>query len=419
MDSFNFDDIHNDDSDDECLHLATELKTNDESNHQTTCNLDESNEMIDELKEVPVEKKKLDLGIRAKITLDKYRGVIWGCAIADAIGLQFEGCDYRRAKMLSDRGIKFPTATEGMIRGVIKGDWTDDTDHMVLLLDSAYFDEENIMRVDNKLFASKLVSWRYNGFPELGDSSGMGLGSLTAKLTSHHKYTLEPQIVALEVYKSLGGDPNSGKIDAPAPNGALMRIAPLALSEDYLDEVVEHCIVTHYDGRCVFSCVMQCDIIRHIIKHHTIDEKNIQHFYDAAIDILDQNFKNEVKEYYDLGMKSSIIERTDKQGLIETNLFEALEVGQYGNRRDKNGYTLVAFAIMLWGLRAAIAQHPFSSIIKTIISAGGDADTNAAITGAVIGAYVGYSCLPQDWINGTPHKAWLDKKIDNFLNRTK
>ena len=405
MDSFNFDDIHNDDSDDECLHLAAELK-------------DETVEMIDELKEVPVEKKKLELGVRAKITLDKYRGVIWGCAIADAIGLQFEGCDYRRAKMLSDRGIKFPTAAEGMIRGVIKGDWTDDTDHMVLLLDSAYFDEKNIMRVDNKLFASKLVSWRYNGFPELGDSSGMGLGSLTAKLTSHHKYTLEPQIVALEVYKSLGGDPNSGKIDAPAPNGALMRIAPLALSEDYLDEVVEHCIVTHYDGRCVFSCVMQCDIIRHIIKYHTIDEKNIHHFYEAAIGILDDSFKHEVKEYYDLGMNATIGNH-DKQGLIETNLFEALEVGQYGNRRDKNGYTLVAFAIMLWGLRAAIAQHPFSSIIKTIISAGGDADTNAAIAGAVIGAYVGYSCLPKDWINGTPHKAWLDKKIDNFLNRTK
>ena len=405
MDSFNFDDIHNDDSDDECLHLATELKG-------------ETTEMIDELKEVPVEKKKLDLEVRAKITLDKYRGAIWGCAIADAIGLQFEGCDYRRAKMLSDRGIKFPTAAEGMIRGVIKGDWTDDTDHMVLLLDSAYFDEKNIMRVDNKLFASKLVSWRYNGFPELGDSSGMGLGSLTAKLTSHHKYTLEPQIVALEVYKSLGGDPNSGKIDAPAPNGALMRIAPLALSEDYLDEVVEHCIVTHYDGRCVFSCVMQCDIIRHIIKYHNIDEKNIHHFYEAAIGILDDSFKHEVKEYYDLGMNATIGNH-DKQGLIETNLFEALEVGQYGNRRDKNGYTLVAFAIMLWGLRAAIAQHPFSSIIKTIISAGGDADTNAAIAGAVIGAYVGYSCLPKDWINGTPHKAWLDKKIDNFLNRTK
>lgn len=401
MDSFNFDDIQNDDSDDECLHLATELKDH-----------------IDELKEVPTEKKKLELIDRAKIMLDKYRGVVWGCAIADAIGLQFEGCDHKRAKMLSDSGIKFPTASEGMIRGVIKGDWTDDTDHMVLLLDSAYFDEKNIMRVDNKLFASKLVSWRYNGFPELGDSSGMGIGSLTAKLTSHHKYTSEPQIVALEVYKTLGGDPNSGKIDAPAPNGALMRIAPLALSEDYLDEVVEHCIVTHYDGRCVFSCIMQCDIIRHIIKYHDISEEHINHFYEEAIGILDLNFKNEVKEYYNLGMNATM-HKTDKQGLIETNLFEALEVGQYGNRRDKNGYTLVAFAIMLWGLRAAIAQHSFSSIIKTIISAGGDADTNAAITGAVIGAYVGYNCLPKDWINGTPHKAWLDKKIDNFLNRTK
>jgi len=385
-----------------------------------------------ELKTPPVEvKKSLSLADKIKTIYDKYRGVIWGCAIADAIGLQFEGCDYRRARTLAERGIKFPTSSEGMVRGVVKGDWTDDTDHMVLLMDSAYFDESNVMRIDNKLFASKLVTWRYNGFSELGDTSGMGLGSLTAKLTAHPRFTLEPQIVALEVYKSLGGDANHGKIDAPAPNGALMRIAPLALSEDYLDEIVEHCIVTHYDGRCVFACIIQCDIIRHLIKHNNnITTEMINQMYESASSILDTNFVSEVKEYYDLGM-TACLDKVNSQELLTTDLFKSLEVGQYGSvsrgnlasskqtRRDKNGYTLVAFAIMLWALRAAMAQHSYSSIIKTIISAGGDADTNAAIAGAVLGAWFGYSNLPSDWINATPHKAWLDKKINDFLNRTK
>jgi len=351
--------------------------------------------------------------------LDKYKGVIWGCAIGDAIGLQFEGCDYRRANMLVQRGIKFPTTQTGdRIRGVIKGDWTDDTDHMVLLLDSSYFDNDNIMRIDNKLFASKLVTWKFHGFPELGDTAGMGIGALINKLISHPRFTIEPQIVSLEVYKMMGGDANTGKIDAPAPNGALMRIAPLALSEDYLNEILEHCIVTHYDGRCILTCLMQCEIIRYVIKTNSITENDIREFYSHSIKILDKSFIDETNIYFKIGM-NGLIGKLNEYGLIGTTIFEELEVGQYGNKRDKNGYTLVAFSIMLWALRAAINGYNYETIIKTIIGAGGDADTNAAIAGAVLGAYFGYSALPKDWIASTPHRKWLDKKIMDFLNRTK
>ncbi len=388
--------------------------------------LTEINEIIEEKIDKKNNESKTVQSIKIvnpKVVFDKYKGVIWGCAIADAIGLQFEGCDYRRAKVLAERGITFPKQVNqsmtDKIRGVFKGDWTDDTDHMVLLMDSAYFDDRNIMRIDNKIFASKLISWRHNGFPELGDTSGMGIGSLTAKLTSHPRYTIEPQIVAMETYKSLGGDINVGKIDAPAPNGALMRIAPLALSEDYLDEVLEHCIVTHYDARCIFTCVMQCDIIRYLIKNIDVKDTNfIQPFYEAATGILDPVFKDEVRSYHELGLLADI-GNVNEFGLIETKIFNALEVGQYGNRRDKNGYTMVAYAIMLWALRAALQGFNYSIIIKSIIAAGGDADTNAAIAGAVLGAYFGYSKLPADWINATPHKDWLDKKIMNFLTRSK
>lgn len=323
---------------------------------------DNDDELLAELKDVPEQKST------SKKVFDKYKGVIWGCAIAGTI------------------------------------------DHAVLLMDSAYFDEKNIMRIDNKIFASKLISWRHNGFPELGNSSVMGLETLTSKLTAHPRFTIEPQLVAMEVYKSLGGDINVGKINAPASNGALMRIAPLALSEDYLDEVLEHCIVTHYDARCIFTCIMQCDIIRYLIKFNNITVKIIQQFYDAARDILDQTFKDEVKIYYELGMIANI-GKTNEQGLIESKIFNALEIGQ----GDKNDYTLTAYSIMLWALRAAFQGHNYSTIIETIIAAGGD----ATIAGAVLGAYFGYSHLPADCISAMPHKAWLDKKIMDFLNRTK
>ena len=332
---------------------------------------------------------------------DKFRGIIWGCALGDAIGLQFEKSTTTHAKNLADKGVVFPSG------GSAKGDWTDDTDHMVLLLDSAYFDTDGIMRIDNKLFASKLVLWRYNGFAELGDTCGSGLGSLTAKLTAHPRFILQPQTVAIEVYKNLGGDLNVGKLSAPAPNGALMRMAPLALSNDYMSEITDNCLATHFDTRCLVSCLLQADIIRCLLINGTISVDDIEKFSKNNITLLDKEFIEEYELYFNIGYKSD---------LVNTNLFTELKVGEY-SECNKNGYTLVAMAIMVWAVRKAIAGCHYEEIIIEIISAGGDADTNAAIAGAVLGAFFGYKKLPKLWINNTPNKDWLDKKIMDFFHR--
>jgi len=40
---------------------------------------------------------------------------------------------------------------------------------------------------------------------------------------------------------------------------------------------------------------------------------------------------------------------------------------------------------------------------------------NGAACGALFGARVGYSNLPQDWLAALPNKKWLDKKVVAFL----
>lgn len=37
-------------------------------------------------------------------------------------------------------------------------------------------------KCDEILFAKKLYNWIYNGFPELGDKAGMGLGKTGKKI---------------------------------------------------------------------------------------------------------------------------------------------------------------------------------------------------------------------------------------------
>ena len=42
---------------------------------------------------------------------------------------------------------------------------------------------------------------------------------------------------------------------------------------------------------------------------------------------------------------------------------------------------------------------------------GGDADTNGAVAGALLGCKLGSSALPPTWLKGLKHKGWLDGHI--------
>lgn len=45
---------------------------------------------------------------------------------------------------------------------------------------------------------------------------------------------------------------------------------------------------------------------------------------------------------------------------------------------------------------------------------GGDADTNGAVAGALLGCKLGTSALPPSWVNELKHKDWLDYHINRF-----
>jgi len=76
------------------------------------------------------------------------------------------------------------------------------------------------------------------------------------------------------------------------------------------------------------------------------------------------------------------------------------------------GYSLKCIAAAFYSLRNTSS---FKQSIIDLILQGGDADTNGAVTGALLGAYYGYSGLPKEWIDQLIHTKWLDVKIDKLL----
>jgi ADP-ribosylglycohydrolase len=82
---------------------------------------------------------------------------------------------------------------------------------------------------------------------------------------------------------------------------------------------------------------------------------------------------------------------------------------------DAAGYTLKTMAAALWAYGHA---HSFEYGLLTIVNAGGDADTNAAVACAILGAKYGFNTIPTKYIEGLIYKEQLDSVIDRLASFT-
>ena len=51
-----------------------------------------------------------------------------------------------------------------------------------------------------------------------------------------------------------------------------------------------------------------------------------------------------------------------------------------------------------------------------VVNAGGDADTNAAVACAILGAKFGFSSIPQEYVKGLIYKEQLDDVVEGLKN---
>eukprot|EP01119_Soliformovum_irregulare_P019952 TRINITY_DN6407_c0_g1_i1.p1 TRINITY_DN6407_c0_g1~~TRINITY_DN6407_c0_g1_i1.p1 ORF type:complete len:513 (-),score=158.03 TRINITY_DN6407_c0_g1_i1:26-1564(-) len=325
--------------------------------------------------------------------IDQILGCIYGQALGDAFGLATEFMTASEIeKVYPDGIIPFPKFKLNSHNSRWQpGDWTDDTDQMILILE-CLLEKSN---PDPLLFAEKLKRWVYHGFPELGDKSGMGLGMTVGKVVSHRDFgsrDRDTSTAAREVWEEL-------KRDA-APNGALMRTCILGIWEfqdenQVLKQTQEICHVTHFDSRCVASCVVITTLISAILRGKIQDEESrIQVEKDCvqvAIKFLDPKHHEEFRNFVEIS-----------HDLDQLCLDEPKSIG----------YTFKCLGAALWAFHANVS---FDIAMNEIALHGGDADTNACVAGALLGTLGGYSQLPKEWLRSMPNKRWLDAKVIQLL----
>ncbi|CAM4788078.1 unnamed protein product [Rotaria magnacalcarata] len=326
--------------------------------------------------------------------LDRLLGCAYGQALGDAYGLstEFETREkihrnYPDASVL----IPFPNyITTIHSRRWKRGDWTDDTDQWILILDTL-----TEGKGDEKVFAKKLKRWIENGFREVGDSVGMGLGANVQQVVYSDGYLTDPLKISEMVWERSNRQ--------AAPNGAVMRCSASAFvhyndREKVKSTTISMCKTTHFDPRCIASCLAVCLTITHLVEKKVNDneiEPLIKHVQDETIEILGDNLSREHRELFLWHIDPS---RT----LRDLELDDPKSIG----------FTYKCLASGFYGLRS---KRSFQQTLNDLIRCGGDADTNGAVCGTMYGARYGYKSLPAQWLRAMPFKKWFDQKIISCL----
>ncbi|KAL3868581.1 hypothetical protein ACJMK2_041382 [Sinanodonta woodiana] len=329
---------------------------------------------------------------------EQIKATIYGQCMGDAIGLLTEFMSKEEARknygMYAD--LSFSCKIHDRHRDAWEtGDWTDDSDHMLLIMRSLFSKHG---KVDTNDFAQKLYEWSVTGFPELHDVRGMGLGRTTHAILSHPGFLSNPQKVSQDIWIK------RGCVDAP--NGGVMRTSILGIHEWWDVERVEKnaaliCRTTHFDPRCVASAVAVSVAISLMLKRQVP-------YYDARTK--EYNVKEIIQDSYHRASEY-LDKKEDKR---ELQRYMNCEVLTDLKLDDVNimGYTFKCLGAGFWALK----QNHFRSAIQNITMEGGDADTNCAVAGALLGCKLGGRyLLPSTWMSTLANKSWLRNEIQRYL----
>ncbi|KAK0063312.1 ADP-ribosyl-[dinitrogen reductase] glycohydrolase [Biomphalaria pfeifferi] len=330
---------------------------------------------------------------------DQIRATILGQCVGDAIGLLTEFLTKDEAKKYygsKPKTLEYSQKVPDFHRSRwSEGDWTDDSDHMILILQSLLYCKGQVNVCD---FAFRIKRWMKNGFPELGDLGGMGIGATTHAILNHPNFILEPQKIANECWER-----SQRNI---APNGAVMRTSILGLHqwedlEAVRKNVIEISKTTHADPRCQASCVAVSCAIALMLRH---TQTNLSRNKPVAL-----NVEDIVQEAYNRAclVLEKVEQKTELHFYMNCRKLKKLQLSEHG----KIGYTYKCLGSGFWALR----QENFQKALIKLVMEGGDADTNAAVAGAMLGCKLGLTAMPESWVTGLKHKDWLVRYIDRFL----
>ncbi|MBD3174276.1 MAG: ADP-ribosylglycohydrolase [Armatimonadia bacterium] len=285
---------------------------------------------------------------------ERFRGMVLGAAVGDAIGLPREGLTPGRASRMFGP----PPLSHRLLMG--RGMVSDDTEHLCMVA-QALLRSEGDPRQFQADFARRLKRWM------LGLPAGTGLATLKACLRL-----------------LVGFAPSRSGVDS-AGNGPAMRSAPVGLwsADDQLTMELTriHTRISHTHPRAEQGALTVA-LAAGFAARRNVDgwrPPDLLDRLDAAL--TDSELRTRLAE----------IGEHLEQGSSAADYAAAM-----GWQRGVTGYIghSVPASLFCW-LRH---RDCFRESVEAVISLGGDADSTGAITGALAGSTLSVAAIPNEWL---------------------
>lgn len=278
-------------------------------------------------------------------TYDRSAGALVGLAVGDSLGatLEFQS---------PNNGTPHTEITGGGAFNWAPGAPTDDSDMAAGMVRAYLTNPGNPVRAA----ADNWVKWYESGPADIG---GTTAGSLRRVQSGADIRT------------------TGSTADNSAANGSLMRCIPTAVvrKEDRLRrmETAAMSVVTHGEQRCIDSTVVYNDIASWMIDGATAK---------AAVE-------RSLRE-----SPMSLPVRETIQRAVAMAAAGADRNAVLNGLWESGGYVLTSLGLAIWAILSGLS---FEDALVTIVNMGGDADTNGAIAGGLLGARDGISAIPSRW----------------------
>ncbi|MFN2339732.1 MAG: ADP-ribosylglycohydrolase family protein [Halanaerobium sp.] len=294
---------------------------------------------------------------------DKAFGAFFGLAVGDALGAAVE---------FKERGSFEPVRDmrAGGPHGLDAGFWTDDTSMALCLAESL---TEKKFKLEDQL--ERYLKWYRKGYLS-STGSCFDIGINTARSLKYY-----------EENKKLPPER-----DRAAGNGSLMRLAPVPIyfRDDFAKAIKysgESSLTTHNNQMAVDSCRYFGGLL--------------QQFINARIEM--DAFKTKVLKdtALDLDLDQRIIKAVN--GAFNKEKSEI----------NSDGFVINTLEASLWSF---LNSDSFADAVLTAVNLGDDADTVAAVTGQLAGAYYGQQTIPTKWLTKLADYDLLNKIAEKLYN---
>ena len=280
------------------------------------------------------------------------RASLLGLAIGDALGATVEFMT--ASEIRAQHGVHRKLTGGGWLR-LRPGEVTDDTQMSLCIARSivtAGFSTQDI--------AQRFVAWYRSRPPDIGNTCRRGITRFIAHGTVH-------------------GPPNEGD----AGNGAVMRMAPIALAALADGQLLE----------------VQAIEQAHITHHHPLS--------DAACIL--------VGRLIQLALIGHAMHRLRRQADLVAVEFPKFRYAPYHGLS-----TAYVVDTMQTVLHFLFATSSFEECLIATVNQGGDADTTGAIVGAIAGAYYGIEAIPHEWVRKLDPsvRTEIEKLADELIDRS-